>query len=244
MSDAKTDGLFTLTTPVILSHPHLFEAKPFMRKGKPAGEPKFGGSLVFDLENPDVKAIKQLAVKLAGAKWPGRDVVSESKGKVVTDEQGKQTRLAPTFKFPWTLGDTLVAKRAAKLKADGKEADDKADFQAGKLVIKTASKYAPRCAVLLNGKPTDLTPETVKAYVSQFYFGVKVLAQLNLVAYDKVGETGIDGITVYLNMVLSLNKGEKLSAGASATEVFKDYVGTTTDEDPTAGEVPLADSEF
>jgi Protein of unknown function (DUF2815) len=235
MADKNTDGLFTLTAPVVLSHPHLFEAKPFMRKGKPAGEPKYGGSFVFELDSPDLKSIKALAVKLASAKWPGRDVIAESKGKVVTDEEGKQTRLSPTFKFPWALGDTIIAKRSAKLKAEGKEDDGKAAFQAGKAVIKTASKYAPRCAVLVNGKPTDLTAETVKAYMGQFYFGVKVLAQFNLVPYDKVGETGIDGVTIYLNMVLSLNKGEKLASGASAAETFKDYVGSTTDEDPTAG---------
>lgn len=239
MSD-KTDGIFTLTVPVILSHPHLFEAKAFQRKGKAAGEPKFGGSFVFDLENPDLQAIRALAVKLAQAKWPGRDVVAESKGKVV-EVEGEKVRQPASFKFPWTMGDSIIAKRLAKLKAEGKDDDGKADFQKGKVIIKTASKYAPRCAVLLNGKPTDLTPETVNAYKSQFYFGVKVLAQFNLVAYDKVGETGLDGVTIYLNMVLSLNKGEKLATGASAAETFAGYVGSATTEDPTT---TADDNEF
>lgn len=247
MSDnAKQDGLYTLTQPVILSHPHLFDAKPFMRKGKPAGEPKFGASFVFDLESADLKNIKSLAVKLAQAKWPNRDVIGESKGRLVEDpETHQQVRLSPTFKFPWTLGDKVVAAHVAKLKAEGKEDDHLGDFQAGKAVIKSSSKYAPRLAVVLNGKATDLTPETVAAYKAQFYFGVKVLAQFNLVPYDKVGETGVDGITIYLNMVLTLNKGEKLAAGKSAAETFSGYIGSVTSEDPTAGNQGVDDnSEF
>lgn len=234
MSDTKVDGLYTLTAPVTLAFPSLFDAKPFMRKGKPAGDPKFGASFVFDPESADLKAIKALAVKLAQAKWPGRDVISESRGKII-EVEGQKVQQPPSFKFPFTSGDKLADKRAAALKAAGKNEDTKADFQRGKVIIKTASKYAPRMAVLLNGKPVDLTPETQNAYKGQFYFGVKALAQFNLVAYDKVGETGIDGVTIYLNMVLSLNKGERLAGGQSAAEAFKDYAGTVTDENPTAG---------
>lgn len=219
----SVDGLYTLTQPVIVTHPQFFEAKAFMRKGKPAGDPKFSGSFVFEPDSPDLAALKALAVKLAKTKWPDRDVIQMSK-------EGK-------FKFPFTSGDKIAAAYAAKQKEAGKEDDGRADFQKGKVVIKTASKYAPRLSVVVNGKAVDLTPENTAQFKSQFYFGVKALGQLNLVAYDKVGETGVDGITVYLNMVLSLNKGERLTGGAPGAEVFKDYLGTMTAEDPTAGGV-------
>lgn len=229
------DGLYTLTIPVVMAHPSLVTARAFKSKGKEKGEAKFGASFIFDPESVDLKAMKAKAVQVAAAKWPGRDCAGESKGKVVV-ENGENVRMPATFKFPFTSGDTVANKRVAKLKAEGKEDDGKGDFQRGKVVVKTASKFAPRLAVILNGKPVDLDEDTLKAHASKFYFGVKVLAQFNFVPYDAVGETGTDGVTVYLNSVLTLNTGEKLSSGgAPASEVFKGYVGSATTEDPTAG---------
>ena len=48
--------------------------------------------------------------------------------------------------------------------------------------------------------------------------------------------TDIDGkkqVSAYLNMVLSLNKGQRLGATRSAAEVFKGYAGQMTNIDPT-----------
>lgn len=232
----NTDGIYTLTIPVVMAHPSLIEAKKFKGKnGKESGDPKFGASFLFDPESADLKAMKAKAMQVAAAKWPGRNCAAESKGSVV-EENGEKIRLAPTFKFPFSSGDTIANKRVAKLKAEGKEDDGKGDFQRGKVVVKTASKFAPRLAVLLNGKPVDLEGDAIKANAGKFYSGTHVLAQFNFVPYDKVGETGTDGVTVYLNSVLTLNKGEKLSSGgAPAAEVFKGYVGSASDEDPTAG---------
>ena len=218
---AEMTGIFDLTVPVVLAHPHLFEAVKFKRGGKEQGEAKYGGSFVFEADNPDLKELKARAVALAKAKWPGRDIAADFKAK--------------QFKFPWSSGDAIVAKRVAKLQAAGKQDDHKGDFQLGKVVLKSSSKYAPRMAVIANGKIVDLDDSNRALYKNQFYFGVKVLAQLNLVPYDKVGETGLDGVTAYINLVLSTNKGERLSGGASAAEVFKGYVGSVSAEDPTAG---------
>lgn len=224
---AELNGIFDLTVPVVLAHPHLFEAVKFKRNGKEQGEPKYGASFVFDADNPDLKDLKARAVALAKAKWPGRDIAADFKAK--------------QFKFPWASGDGIVLKRVAKLQAAGKQDDHKGDFQLGKVVLKSSSKYAPRMAVIANGKIVDLDSANTSGFKGQFYFGVKVLAQLNLVAYDGVGETGLDGVTAYINLVLSTNKGERLSGGASAAEVFKGYVGTVSAEDPTAGGENLDD---
>jgi len=44
-------------------------------------------------------------------------------------------------------------------------------------------------------------------------------------------------VTAYLNMVCVTEKGPKLAGGGqSASEVFKGYIGTTSQEDPTGGE--------
>lgn len=224
---AELNGVFDLTVPVVLAHPHLFEAVKFKRNGREQGEPKFGGSFVFEADNPDLAALKARAVALAKAKWPGRDIAADFK--------------AGKFKMPWSAGDKIVAKRVAKLQAASKQDDHKGDFQLGKVVVKSASKYAPRLAVIANGKIVDLDSTNTAAFKGQFYFGVKVLAQFNIVPYDAVGDTGLDGVTAYINLVLSTNKGERLSGGASAAEVFKGYVGSVSAEDPTAGTENLDD---
>lgn len=239
MASNQVDGLYTLTVPVVMAHPSLITARAFKRNGQEKGEPKFGASFIFDPESVDIKAMKAKAVAVAAAKWPGRQCAAESKVTFkdeTVDGQVVKVKVNPTFKFPFTSGDVIADKRVEKLKKEGKEDDKKGDFQRGKVVVKTASKFAPRLAVIVNGKPTDLTEDTTKAHSSKFYFGVKVLAQFNFVPYDKVGEDGTDGVTVYLNSVLSLNTGEKLSSGGqSAAETFKGYVGQASEEDPTAG---------
>ncbi len=216
---------FSLTKPVVLSHPALFEAKAFQKNGKDSGEPRFGCSLSFDPDSPDFKAIKAIAVTAAKAKWAGRDIAGEYK--------------AGTFKMPWTPGDALADRRAKKLATAGKEDDGSGDFQRGKMILKTSSKYQPVLSVI---SPTnrletlDLTTEAlILLYRKQFYFGVEVLADLKLQGYEGVGANP-DGVSVYVNMVLSTNRGEKLSRGASTAEVFKGYLGQASAEDPTAGE--------
>ena len=67
--------------------------------------------------------------------------------------------------------------------------------------------------------------------------GVDVLVQLNFVAYDGVGNNP-DGVTAYLQHILSFNSGERLKGGGGgkpASEVFGGYIGLPSDVDPTAG---------
>lgn len=211
---SETSGIYSFTAPAILAFPGLLEAKKFKRAGKETGEAKFGASFVFDPDHPDLKPMKTLAATLAKQKWPGGDL-----SKML---------------FPFKSGDKEIEKRIAKLKKEGKEYKGDADFMKGKVIVKTSSKYQPRLSVILNGKPVDLEGEALAAHKGKFYFGTQALAQLNFVPYDAIKEGDSDGVTAYLNMVLTLNKGERLSGGASAAEVFKGYVGHSTTEDPTA----------
>lgn len=207
MSEAP-EGIFNLTEPAILAHPQLFEAKAFIRNGKPQGEPKFGGSVVLSPTGADFPSMKNLCVKLAKAKWPGRDL--------------------KTLKFPFSNGDTLADKRKAK---SGK--DDGA-FQRGKVVVSAKSKFQPRLSGFENGKIIDYETDVQKAAAKpKFYMGVEVLAQFNFVPYDEVG-TNPAGIAAYLNLVLTTGKGKKLvTGGAPAAEVFKGYAGSASMENPT-----------
>ena len=226
---SEVTGMFSLTVPAVMSFPHLLEPAKFKRNGREQGEAKYGASFLFAIDpaHPDTAGIKSKVLEVAKAKWPGRDVAGDYK--------------AGKLKLPFTSGDKLCDKRVAKLKAAGKDDDHKGDFQKGHLVLKAASKYAPNLAVIANGKIVDLDGSNKEAFKGQFYFGVKALALFNFVAYDAIKDGENDGVTAYLQSVLSTNKGDRLSGGASAAETFKGYVGQISAEDPTAGSEELSD---
>lgn len=218
MTDAKTDGIFNLTQPVIMAFPQLFEAKAFKENGKEKGEPKYSANLVFPGDSEDLKGLKTLAAKLARAKWPDKPFS-------LTTQEGVKI---PQIIFPFTSGEILADTRKKKGKDDG-------EYMRGKVVIAVRSKYEPRLSYLQNGKIVECEGDMAKtAAKGKFYPGVEVLAQLNLVPYDAVGSNGKPGVTTYLNMVLSTGKGTRLSGGQTASEAFKGYVGGMSAEDPTA----------
>lgn len=209
MADS-TEGYIEINKPVMTSFPQLFEAKAVMRKGKPTGEPKFSANFEFHPVNDkaELDALKAKAAAVAKAKWPGRDLKE--------------------LAFPFTSGDKL----ADKAKAKGKDRE----WSRGLVVLTSRSKFQPQLSIFENGKIIDLDSDVLlAAHKSKFYNGVQTLAQVNFVAYDAVDDDGKAGVTAYLNKVLSINKGAKLSGGASAAETFKGYVGLASDEDPTAG---------
>lgn len=225
----EATGIVDILNPVVMAFPAVTEPRRVKLKGKETGDPKYGASFVFPLDHPDLKTLKSKMVALAAAKWPGRDIGAEVK--------------AGNFKLPISQGDSLIAKRKAKLTAMGKEYKAEADFMAGKVVLKTSSKYAPRLAIISGGKISpDLEGPAIAANKSKFFFGAEVLVQINLQAYDRINEEAKDGITAYLNIVMPTGKGTRLSGGASAATVFAAYKGSTTDENPTEGlddEIPF-----
>lgn len=206
--DIKSDGIFNLTHPVVMAFPQLFEAKAFMENGKAKGEPKYSANLIFPSDSADLQDMKKLAGKLARAQWPDKPF----------------NELA----FPFINGDKLAEERAKKGKNDG-------DYMKGMVVISARSKFEPRLSIIENGKIVDLENEVAKnSQKSKFYPGVEVLAQLNLVPYEPVGRNGKGGVTCYLNMILSTNKGKRIAGGQTASEAFKGYIGSVSAEDPTA----------
>lgn len=200
------EGVVNTTSPMTMTFPNLLEAKAVEIKGKPSGEPKFSANFEAAPDHPDIAVLKQKAAAVARAKWPGRELKE--------------------LAFPFNDGSKL----ADKAKAKGKDRE----FSRGKVVITARSKFQPRLSVIDGGRLVDLDEALLPVHKGKLYSGVDALAQFNFVAYDGVGNNP-DGVTAYLNMVVSLNKGTKLSAGQSAAEVFKGYVGLASPEDPTAG---------
>ena len=213
----QIDGRYSLTSPAIMDFPNLFVPKAFKGKGgKESGEPKYKANLVLNTDHPDLTGLKQKAAAVAKARWPDR----------------KLSELA----FPFTSG-TKLADKAKEKKKDGEHMRDK-------VVIAGRSKFAPGLAGIENGRIVDYEDEAMKIKAKpKFYAGVEVLAEFNFVAYEGVGANP-DGVTAYLNKVLSLNKGTKLNRGSTAAEAFKGYAGTISAEDPTGGKSADLDDEI
>jgi len=212
MADEKDKTTYNLTEPVVMTFPNLHEARAFGQKGKESGEPKYSANFNFAPESADLKAMKALCAKVAKARWPGRDLKE--------------------LVFPFANGTKL----ADEAKAKGKDRE----FNRGQVVLAARSKYEPRLSGIENGVAVDYEGDARKASKGKFYAGVLVLAQVNFVAYDGVGRNP-DGVTAYLNMVFTTNKGTRLNQGQTAAEVFKGYVGSVSAEDPTAGQFAVDD---
>ncbi|MGH7743732.1 MAG: ssDNA-binding protein [Candidatus Dormibacteria bacterium] len=215
MADEKQAGLYNLTETVVLTFPNLHEARAFGPKGKESGTPKFSGNFSFEPDSADLKAMKQLCARLAKARWPGRDLKE--------------------LQFPFSSGD--------KLADEGKKKKKDREFYRGKVVMAARSQFEPRLSGIENGTLVEYEGDVRKAAKGKFYPGVLVLSQVNFVPYDGVGKNP-DGVTAYLNMVLTTGKGVRLSTGQSAAEVFKGYVGSASAEDPTAGGAAAEDDEI
>jgi hypothetical protein len=222
MTENTNEGIFNFTQPIRAVWINVIKPRAYMENGKEKGEPKYDSNFIWLPDHPDFATLKARAVAVAKAKWPGRDIAADYK--------------AGEIKMPWSAGEKLIDRKTKKLAKVGKTYDGKQDFLKGNFILKASSKYQPRLSIIANGKVLDLNEDTAKAHGSKFYSGVECLAQINLVAYDGKKEDDKDGVTAYLNMLLSLNKGEKIGGSApSAAEVFSGYVGTVTDLDPTAG---------
>lgn len=226
MSDTQAPiGIYALLKPVVIAHPNLFVPKAFGKKGKEEGTPKYSANVVFPADSEDLKTLKELAGKVAKAKWPGRSF---------KDKEDPSKNIL----FPFTNGTVLADKRKAE---SGK---DDGEYQRGMIVVAARSKYEPRLSIFEKGKVTEFASvEEAKPHASKwFYFGVQGLVKINLVAYKGVGRNP-DGVTAYLDAFMSIGTGKKLtSGGGSAAEAFKGYVGQTTGEDVLAGDQTIEDT--
>ena len=204
MSDERTSqkGLYTFTSPVVMVFPNLFKPRSFT-KNAAANDAKYDAKFLFEEISPDLKSMKQVILEVAEAKWPGRN--------------------KKELHYPFASG----TKQADDAKAKGKDLD----FMRGKVVLTARSQFAPRLSAVENGSLVEYLDENLRAAAApKFYNGVQVLAQVNFASYESAGFG--DGITAYLRMVLSFNRGDRIGSGASAAEVFSSYIGHLSTEDP------------
>lgn len=171
------------------------------------GKAKFSANFEFETDNPDLAALKLTAAKVAQAKWPGRELAG--------------------LKFPFTLG----AKLADRAKEKGKNRE----FSRDKVVMTARTTFAPKLSAIVGGQLVKFTADTRASAMDKFYSGAKVIAQVTFEAYDGV-DPNPDGVTAYLDMVCALGGGDRvMGGGRSEEDVFKSYLGTMSNVDPTGG---------
>lgn len=201
-------GRYSLTKPAVMVFPNLFVPRAFRVGGKDKGEAKYSANFLFAPDHPDLQPMKGIAAQVARAAWPGRDL--------------------KTLKFPFSIGDKLADKTQER---KGKDLNV---FYRGNIVVAARSQFAPRLSGFMNGRVTDYDDDLRNQKKSEFYSGALVLVTFNFVNYNGVDQNP-DGVTAYLDMVFSTNKGARVGGGMSAADAFKDFVGRETPEDPTGG---------
>jgi hypothetical protein len=188
---------------------NLFEAKAVVINGKDSGTPKFSANFLLDPESANAQTLRNVAIATAKEQWPGRALSG--------------------LKFPWENGDASADRAEAR----GKDRS----FYRGKVVLISRSQIAPTLGVL-NGKTIQQFEGNDDRRVSlkpKFYNGVLVLATFTLQAYQGVGANP-DGVTAYLDSVVSLNRGERIGGGSrDLAQTFSGYIGLQSGVDPTAG---------
>lgn len=190
---------------VLTSFPNVIEKTQVKRNGKPTGEPKYSANFEFEPDSPDLARCKAAAVAVAREQWPGVDL--------------------KTLKFPFEDGTRLADKAEANSK--------KREWSRGKAVLTARTTTELELSAIVAGQYREFPDRKLaKPY---FYTGVFCGAEFLFKAYDAIDENGKPGVTCYLQKIISLNVGKKLTNGASSAEIFKHYVGMAKAEDPTAG---------
>lgn len=207
MANTQVSKLFATTYPVRLAYTKsLFRPRAF--RNQPADTAKYDSGILFRPDHPDLASLRQLFVEAATQRWPGRAL--------------------NTLAFPLKVGDQIADN--AKLRAKD------AEYARGFFVIQARSKFPPRLSAVVNGQLIVFEDDAQRASAaSYFYDGVEAFVQVNFFTYDGVGANP-DGISAGLNVVNSLNQGDRLSLSSAAsnpTEIFSGLAGHISMVDPT-----------
>jgi len=235
-TESKKQEDFNFTTSHRVSYADILEPRAFVKGGQKKGEPKYSGTFIIDptpvmktIDGKEVDMSDLAQLKRACTAMLNANNKSGKKLKIgrLTEEQ-EQAGTHVEVQVPWKDG----TKEADKMKAKGKDGEA---FR-GMVLVKGTSKYQPALAAIENKKIIEFTtPESVAGAKKFFYSGAYLVPSFGLHAY-KGDEGKPDGVSLYLNAVLFAKHGPRLGGrSANATDTFKGYIGSISDEDPTAG---------
>jgi hypothetical protein len=201
---------FQDTGGVLTSFPNVIEKTRVRRAGKETGEPKYSANFEFEPNSEDLKRIKAAIVAVLREAVPGVDL----------------NQIGPVYKIPLENGDRLADK--AKEKADKEKTTKMREWSRGKAVLTARTTTELELSAIVNGQYREFPDR--KLAKPFFYTGVFCGAEVLFKYYDAVDDNGKPGVTCYLQKIISLNKGTKLTAGTSGADVFKHYVGIQSNE--------------
>lgn len=203
---------------------HLIKPRPPRTVKGVAFKAQYETTFLFGPSDPDFLAIKTMLGQIAMAKF----------GRV------------DNLKYPFESGDKLAD--AARTTGKDKE------FLRGKVLFKPHALVTkqdgspvqpPRLLVLNSGKYIRYQDEAERPAAGKFFYpGCLCVGEVSLVAYAGMG----GGVSAYLNEILSLNTGERISAGVDDESKYGDankwsqYVGTVSSVNPMQGmdaEIPF-----
>ncbi len=215
---------FNFQTAHIASYADIMEPRAFQKNGQKKGEPKYGATFVIAPDNEDLKKLKAAVTAMLQAKAPGKKFVLRR----LTQEELDAGNVVEV-QVPWKDG----TKFADAEKAKGKDAE----YARGHVLLKATSKYQPALAAIVDKALVEFTTDEAKIAAGKkyFYSGAFMVPSVGLHWY-KGDEGKPDGVSLYLNGVMFAKNGSRLGGRqANAAETFKGYIGSISDEDPTAG---------
>lgn len=186
----------TLTEPVRVSWPQVFEPKSVVVNGMSKGEPFYSARLVFPADHADIQGLRVTGSQLLAKLKPGLDI--------------KTLRPYEDFFWPFKAGDALIADARRRAAAKGKEYRGFEDYMAGTqtLFVKAAAKYPPQVDVFVNGKWTKVSTDNQSLHRDKFYNGMEASATVTLSGVKL--PTGGWGVTAYLQAIGATGTGERL----------------------------------
>lgn len=215
----------TFTQAVAVAFEAIINSRAFKKKGQEKGDPKYSGTFVCEPTSEDLKKLQAEVVKMLQANNSSGKKLKI--GRLTEEQETAGTHVE--VKVPWQDG----TKYADKQKAAGKDAE----WARGKVLVKATSKYQPALAAIEGGKVLEFsTPEAVATAKKYFYSGAYIVPSVGLHYYT--GDEGKpDGVSLYFNAALFVKHGPRLGGSRSASETFKGYIGSISQEDPTGGAV-------
>lgn len=209
----KISGRYVCAEKVRMAFGNLTEPRVVGKRGA-AGTPKYSGTFVFDKDSPDLKKLKEVALSVMKAQWPGRP--------------------PSEVKFPFADGTKKIEQEVKKAERE-KRAPKKMDFFENKVVFSARSKFPVQLCQLVNGSVVPFEgPDLAKA-AKLFYNGCYVVPAVNFVPYEGQAQDGFgnpDGVTAYLEAVMFIEDGERIGGGKTPAETFSGWAGSVSDEDP------------
>jgi hypothetical protein len=209
----------TLTAPVRVSWPQVFEPKAVVINGKVTGEPFFSARLVFPADHADIQGLRMTASQLLGKLKPDVDL--------------KTLRPYQDFFYPFKSGAMLIHEAKARIERfnKGKPEDQHKTYRGFEdymdgcqtLFVKAAAKYPPQLDVYTSaGKYVKLSAENRAVYKDLFYNGMMAIGAVTLAGVKL--PTGGWGVTAYLNGLAAIDGGGHIGQ----KEITYSYIPSVT----------------